>query len=213
MFKHFFAFLSAVGMVGDTLIPILVPPDHLAWIWWRIAILACAILALGGIGVHLWLQASEEKEDRKQRQESDKRFERFMTLFEEKRPGASASSNALRDKALQLGKDLFAFLREKGPRPNPRIGKHQPWDEGYKGIVEARGPYVEAIHYGYLSRFKQRTIDLYNELHENGIKDFGIEQYEVDPPQVASERTVRKIAESLFLLAARMDVGDASKGT
>ena len=174
--------------------------------------MACAAVALVALAIQLILQYREEKENRNQQEARDKRFEELISLR-----GTAVqveSSNPLRAKVMQLGHDLFAFLREKGPRPNPKnFSDTQPWEEAYKSIVAARGPYVEAIHYGYLHRFKQRTIDLFNELAEHGIKVPEIEHWEIDPPQAVRAITVRKIAETLFIIAARMDISDASKGT
>lgn len=119
---------------------------------------------------------------------------------------------ALRDRVLQLGRDLFAFLREKGIMPEPKINKSTE-EEILQAGADDVGPYVDHIHYGYQGRFKQRVVDLFNELAENGINDPELQQWEIDPPQIQNADRVRKIAEHLFLIAARMDIAKEAKGT
>lgn len=118
----------------------------------------------------------------------------------------------LRDKVESLGRDLFAFLREKGPMPANPINNLRTTDSQWRAIGDAWDHYVDAIHYGYGRLFKSRAIDLFNELAENHIS-FKLEQYEIDPPQVARETSVRKIAEECLLIVVRMEIEDESQGT
>jgi hypothetical protein len=107
----------------------------------------------------------------------------------------SQPEHILRDKVLQLGRDLFAFLREKRP-----LGP------------DSSGWYAEQIRLGYQHRFKQRVVDLFNELAENGITDPEIQGWEIDPPEIQNADRVRKIAGHLFMIAARMDIAEEAKG-
>jgi len=213
------AFITGVGIIADAILPLIAPPEHLSWLRWRIPIIVAGVAAIVALGVQLYLQNRQENEDRKQRLDADKTIEALsqdigkLTGFLGSREQLNKVDDGLHGKVLSLAQDLFAFLREKGPKPNPRLSKWQPWDEMYHTIVDARGPYVEAIHYGYLARFKERALSLFYELQEHGIKDLGIEEWEVNPPQVASERTIRKVAERLFMIAAKMGIDEASKGT
>jgi len=125
----------------------------------------------------------------------------------------SEPTNELKAKVLQLGRDLFNFLREKGPYPQVPRDKTMTHDEILRKAMEIRGPYTEAIHYGYDHRFKQRTLNLFDELAEHGIRDSEIKEWEVNPPQIQTTERIKKIAERLFLLAARMDIDEESKGT
>ena len=171
------------------------------------------------LAIQLFLQSREDRENRRQQDARDKRFEEFVKLHEEKNAlpqqatNASSAALTLRDKVLQLGHDLFAFLREAGPEPEDPIHHLRSNDDIWKRVWEVRGPYVERIHHGYLGRFKDRTVALFHELAERGIRDPEIEDWEIDPPQAVRVQTVRKIAEHLFLIAARMDIADHSKST
>src|SRR5580693_5717806 len=76
--------------------------------------------------------------------------------------------NELKAKVLKLGRDLSAFLDEQqNPKLDPRILRNQPWEEAYAKIAKAGRPHIEVIHSGYVSRFRQRTIDLFNELDQH----------------------------------------------
>jgi hypothetical protein len=131
-------------------------------------------------------------------------------------PGLAAEpqppERLLREKALQLGRDLFAFLREKGPEPKPEVHEAMTDTEIIQAGLEARTPYVEAVHYGYQHRFRRRTVELFEELAEHGIRDVEIQQWEIDPPQIQNAERVRKVAQHLFLIAARMDIAEQEKG-
>ncbi len=217
--KHVFAFLAGAGVLADTVLPIIAPAGQLGWLRWRIPIVACALIALVALAIQLFLQGKEDRENRRQQDARDKRFEEFAKLLTEKNTSPTQPTNApsaalaLRDKVLQLGQDLFAFLREAGPKPEVPIDHLRSTAANLERIWNVRGPYVERIHHGYLGRFKDRTVKLFHELAEYGISDPEIESWEIDPPQAVRAQTVRKVAEHLFLIAARMDVKDASKGT
>jgi hypothetical protein len=119
----------------------------------------------------------------------------------------------LREKVLQMGRDLFAFLREKGPMPEPKINKSMTDEEILAAGADEMSAYVDGVHYGYQGRFRQRAVDLFNELAENGIDDPELQHSEIDPPQIQNAEAVRKVAEHLFLIAARMEITEESKGT
>jgi hypothetical protein len=119
----------------------------------------------------------------------------------------------LRDKVLQMGRGLFAFLREKGPRPEARVDKSMTDEEILAAGDDEISAYIDGVHYGYRGRFKQSVVDLFNELAENGIDAPDLQSWEINPPQIQNADAIRKIAEHLFLIAARMDIAEASKGT
>jgi len=140
----------------------------------------------------------------------------FWLTLRHSKPSApiktASRADPLRDKVKQLGWDLFAFLREKGPDPNPGVDSSKSTLENIQYVMDVRGPWVEAIHYGYQHRFKPRVADLVNELGEHGLSLPEIEAWEIDP-QVQNAERVTKIAEALFMLSARMEIANASKGT
>lgn len=204
--------MTGAGVIVDAVLTIFAPS-------WRITIIACAVIALVALAIQLFLQYREERENKKQQDARDKRFEELAGILDRKNalPAQAASVQApvvvLRDKVLQLGHDLFSFLRETGPKPEVTIDPLESTSANLERIWDVRGPYVERIHHGYLGRFKDRTVTLFHELTEHGIRDPEIESWEIDPPQAVRAQTVRKIAEHLFLIAARMDLKNASKGT
>jgi hypothetical protein len=114
-------------------------------------------------------------------------------------------SDELKAKALKLGQDLSGFLDDQARRPDPRMLRRQPWEEAYVQLLNARKPYVEAIHTGYVSRFKQRTINLFNELAQRQIRVPDLHAWEIDPREMMPEKNVRKIADRLLKLAASME--------
>lgn len=189
-----------------------IPELMFQWQWRLIAL----VVFLLGVGCLIWqgiISTSEEKEREKQQQERDKRFEELVSVRPANSPQRASERSELRHKIICLGHDLFAFLREKGPDSDISMKDSESTVEYLGRVSELRGPRVEGIHFGYQHRFRQRTIDLFNELAEHGIKDAEIQVWEVDPPQVQNEDRIRKIAERLFLLAAKMDIAEASEGT
>jgi diguanylate cyclase (GGDEF)-like protein len=116
----------------------------------------------------------------------------------------------LRDRVRKLGRDLFAFLREKASNPKELLVEET--EKPSSAAQGKRAAYVEAIHYGYLRRFRQRAVDLFNELSEQGIR-FNVERWEIDPPEIAREKSVRHIAEECLLIAARMEIDECAQGT
>jgi hypothetical protein len=125
---------------------------------------------------------------------------------------AARATNPLKEKALKLGLDLFAFLREKDPIPPDPPFSDPEWD----AKKSARWSALETVYHGYLLRFKQRVLDLFHELGERGIEDKPIKPWEelkpweIDPP-ACTDLDVQKIAEHLFLLATKMDIMEESK--
>jgi len=124
---------------------------------------------------------------------------------------AAAAQNNLRQRALDLGHDLFAFLREIGPRPQRVVDNRKTIEERIAEHMKINGPQVEKIHYGYLKKFKQRAVDLFTELNEAHIQ-YELKDWEIDPPQAVRAETVKKIAEQCILIAARMEIGEESEG-
>jgi hypothetical protein len=120
----------------------------------------------------------------------------------------------LREKTLQLGRDLFAFLREKPELPPdpPMNIPNAEWSTKTKEQWAIAGTH----YHGYAWRFQQRVIDLFHELAEHGIEDKPIkweelQEWELQPPKLIRDLDVQKIAEHLFLLVAKMDIEKESK--
>jgi len=224
MLKYFCTFVGCAGMIGDALLPLLAQADHLGWMRWRVPIVACAVLALIAFATQAYLQYHEDRDGRQQQEERDKRFEELTIALV--RLGDASKSSAqqevtttftplegrLRGKVIQLAHDLFAFLREKGPEPNPQPDASLGFEDRLREIMRATGPYIENVFYGYNHRFKQRVIDMFNELAEHGIRVPEVQEGDINPPHGQNSERIRKIAESLYLVAARMDAAEATKG-
>jgi hypothetical protein len=122
------------------------------------------------------------------------------------------STDPYRKKVIALGRDLFAFLKEKGPAPDDPVNHLRENDTKWYAMQEAYGNYTTAIHYGYQHRFKERTIDLFVELAARNIQ-FDLSQADIDPPSNwVGDPKVKKIAEECFRVVSRMDIEEASKG-
>jgi hypothetical protein len=119
---------------------------------------------------------------------------------------------SLQEKARALGNDLFAFLREKGPEPNPHFDASLSLEDRLREIQKVTGPYIEQVYYGYEHRFRQRVIDFFDEVGENGISVPGLLESDIRPPQGQNTERIKKIAETLFVLAARIDAAEAAEG-
>lgn len=124
------------------------------------------------------------------------------------KPRGASPKEALKAKVLQLGNDLFAFLRDKGPVPHPKMSTDNAATKIVAAATDAKLSYIEAIHYGYQGRFRQRMIDLFNELAEHGIQDKEIRPWEITAPGVQNAETIRKLAEHLFYIAAQIEIAE-----
>ena len=120
--------------------------------------------------------------------------------------------NDLRQRVLKLGLDLFSFLREIGPKPQRIVDNRKTTEEKVAEYMEANGPYVEKIHYGYLKRFQSRASEVFMDLNAAHIQH-GLKDWEISPPQAVHAETVKKIAEECLQIAARMEIQEESKGT
>jgi hypothetical protein len=203
--KSLFSFLSGIGVAGTAFIAL---SDRVSSGAWRMALILCVVVALGGLAMQQALQWLEDRkaqeqaeEDRQDRQTHDRRLEELMAIVGGRGVAAASPSSNLREKVLQLGHDIFSFLRETGPqlRDLSRARDDEIWCPPPK---EWRS-YATAIHYGYLRWFKDRAVNLFNELADQQI------HFDLDPsqtPEAVSETYVRNVAEECFLVAARMDI-------
>jgi len=122
-------------------------------------------------------------------------------------------TDKLRNETLNFGRDLYRLLREAGHKQNlSKQFAQMTIEQRIDASMAANGPRVEKIHYGYLNHFRDRGAQLLRDLDEAHIAH-GIEPWEINPPQAVRGDTVKKIAESCFLIAARMDIEKESKGT
>ena len=206
MLKYLFAFLSGVGVAGTAFIAL---SNQVSAGAWRMALILCVVVALGGLAVQQFLQWREDRkaqeqaeEDRQDRQTRDRRLEELMASVGGRGVAAASPSSNLREKVLQLGHDIFSFLRETGPQLRDPLNRDRD-DEIWCPPPKEWGPYATAIHYGYLQRFKDRAVNLFNQLADQQIR------FDLDPsatPEAVRETYVRNIAEECFLVAARMDI-------
>ena len=140
----------------------------------------------------------------------------FVGYFFGKRSHKAHPVDPLKEKTLQLGRDLFAFLREKPPiLPDSSFAIP---DAEWSAARNAQWSAAEPIYHGYMLRFKQRVIDLFHELAERGIENKPLkweelQSWEFDPPEPPNPLAldVPKIARYLLLLASKMDIERESK--
>jgi hypothetical protein len=128
-------------------------------------------------------------------------------------PFALEKEPSLQRKARALGTDLFAFLREKGPEPNPKADPSLSLEDQLREVQKASWPYIEQVFHGYEGRFRQRVIDFVHELGENGISVPGLQESDIRPPHGQNAERIKKIAGALFAVAAWIDAAEAAKGT
>lgn len=140
------------------------------------------------------------------------RVQRELVKGEHEQLVLPTPNQILRSQAASVGRELYAFLREKGPDPEPKFDPSMGTSEKLRETVRVRSSYVEGVHYGYERKFRQRLKDLMNELAENGITDTGIRPSDVEP-QAQNAQRIKAIAESLLLLSARMEVSEELRGT
>lgn len=116
------------------------------------------------------------------------------------------------EKVKRLGEELFAFLREIGPDPSNTNSQAKTQDDIWNLLSGAKTPYSERLRNGYVAKFGNRIIDTFREIRAEDIDSREIEGIEIDPPEAVRSGDVRKIAEELFLIAARIDIKKASRG-
>jgi hypothetical protein len=129
--------------------------------------------------------------------------------YELHKKNCPSAENPLRGKAVDLGRDLFAFLRDIGPEPK---GPGSSTDEIFERL-KIKTKYSIDVRNGYVSKFGDRVIKIFRELTVEGINDNELEQIVANPPEAIKAGEVREIAKCMFLIAARMDIEVVSKGT
>jgi hypothetical protein len=209
--------LLAFAPMGFNAITPLFIPDQLSSTWWRAAALFTFFLAIACLWWQAVLVSREDRENKKQQQERDARIERqYSELVREFPLGVSGSRQEskglpLQEKAIKLGHDLFSFLGEIEP---PNLSERpKSLEDVWKRLIEVKTPYATRVREGYVSKFGDRVIQVARELEAAGIKDLEIENVEINPPEAVRSGDVRKIADCLFLAAARIAIKEASKGT
>jgi hypothetical protein len=205
-------------VLGATLMRLFMRLDRLTSSSWRIVSIACAAMAMGGLAIQQslrWMEArkaqKQAEEDRHYRRIRDRRLNELMALAgtAESTP-AAPPSDALRNRVLQLGHDIVSLLPQDEPQLNNSLNRTENIDEIWFPAPKSWGAYATAIHYAYLQRFKDRAVNLFNELPDHGIR-FDLEPWEIDPPQAVPEKYIQHVAEECFLIAARMEVLNAPK--
>jgi hypothetical protein len=233
--KHICSAVAAAVMLSPTVIPSLYPPptDPASLMKWKLLLIIVSVVGVIAFVMQLFFQSRENTQRDRREQQRDERLEQMFAKLMQGLPSPEeeaerdkrfeqlagtlipkAPHTDLRSKVLGLANELFNFLRDKGPKPDVVLDKTKPLEEQIRHVMEVRGPYVEGVHYGYMAHLKDRVVKLFNELAEHGIHlPEGLKPWELDPPEVQNDERIRKIAENLFLIAARMDIAQAAKGT
>lgn len=197
--------------VAIALISLLGRP-YLGKVAWTLAILTCVVVGVIAKGVEIYLQHKEKVRADEAKKEADNRFDELFRSFEDvsrAAPRLMSQTTPLMETTRQLGHDIIAFLKEKGPGP-----QKQKWDKGisYEEHVRQVGnlvhPYIDSVHYGFQRRFAQKLNDLLAELRENGL-DPEITRQEENPPYITAN--IRALAEKLLLLSVRLELDGKDK--
>lgn len=189
---------SGIAVVILAFIPLTVPPDHWAWqcaIWMAMAV---AILA---IVIQVIAQASEDKKTQERERVRDGQYLEILSHLQQRQLGAAPAPSSLRGKTIQLAQEIFDFLRDLPP--HVETAKGRTFEEIFHNARVRDNGRVEQAHHGYMHRFRERVINLAHELAEAGIQ-IAVQQWEIDPPEIQRERNLRRIADELAVIAARM---------
>jgi hypothetical protein len=124
---------------------------------------------------------------------------------------ANSPISSLREQVAQLGRDLFAFVREKGPEPEgPTPESGATIDDRMRWLVEVKSPLSLSILHGYKLRFEGRVMDMFHELREKGIAYEGVGELG-SLGQVNSIAQVKAKAHACFNIVKEMDIAEEER--
>lgn len=127
--------------------------------------------------------------------------------------GRTFGPRNLQARISEMSRELFSFLREKGPEPTTPTNNLKTLDDTWRQISRVWFAYAESIHYGYNRRFRDRLIELCNDMDEASIRyDLSLSDINPKASSVDPEK-VKRIARELGLVAAKLTIEDQSKGT
>jgi hypothetical protein len=152
--------------------------------WWGYMIVCAASCAV------IWFVVSSSRQQRDKPADAEKKEE------------PQQAAETLRDRVLQLGRDLVVFVKEKGYGPLKPTTNEEVM--GWLASDEYR-TYRDSVIHGYELRFSKRVADMFNELREHGLKYDGIGELEANR-QVNDIKLVEDRARACFNIVKEMDI-------
>lgn len=193
MRKYLAAFVSAMAVIALTLMPILVPAEHIYWLRWRIGAIVCGLIAMIALSIQLYIQYQEEKkmraEDERRNQERDKKIDKVLQRLGRGR-GRTLDSAA----GTSGGFGAVAAMFQK-----------EPLEERVANLAHEYYAYLQAgiTLDTYDSRLKPKLLELLPELRTAPIKT-NITESDVNPKRDQLTAQVRETADKLTWSAVRM---------
>jgi hypothetical protein len=184
--KYMAAFVSAVAVTALTVLPILVPPEHISWLRWRIGAIACGLIATVALGMQLYMQYQEEKkmreEDERRNRERDKKIDEVLRRLPKQRRTLDSASGT-----------LGFMLQQETLAERLAAVAHDCYASLQDGIT------LDA----YNSRLKPRLLGLLPELQKAPIKTH-ITETDINLKRDQLTAQLRQTADKLALSAIRM---------
>jgi hypothetical protein len=184
--KYLAAFASAVAVTALTLLPILVPPEHISWLRWRIGAIVCGLVAMVALGIQLYMQYQEEKkmraEDERRNQERDKKIDEVLRRLPKRRRTLDSAS----------GTSGFMLQQETLAERVATVA-HEYYASLQDGITLDT----------YNSRLKPRLLELLSDLQKAPIKTH-ITESDINLKRDQLTAQLRQTADKLALSAVRI---------
>ena len=109
----------------------------------------------------------------------------------------------LKQKTIHLAEELLGLLRELGPEPPHPLSDKSGTVAGQQQTFDAYFEWQRKAYYSYMARFKDRVVQIDNELAAAKVFTT-LDDREIDPPKHNGQVQLKKIAETLLLTAYHM---------
>ncbi|HXC44740.1 MAG TPA: hypothetical protein VNY51_14620 [Candidatus Dormibacteraeota bacterium] len=187
MAKYWAAFVSAVAVTALTILPILVPPEQITWLRWRVGAVSGGLIAIVAIGIQFYMQYREEKrmraEDEKRNRQRDKKIDELLRRVPKRR--------LTQDAAFGSGFSSIDMRKETLAERVEQLA-HEYYDCLQEGITRST----------YESRLKPKLLELLPELEKSQFK-VNISKADIEAKQLYVG--MRETADTLALTAVKME--------
>lgn len=109
----------------------------------------------------------------------------------------------LKDRTKQLADDLFSLLKQLGPEPAHPLSNKRGTETEQKQTFDNYYQWQRDAYYQYMAYFKDRVVKTDYELAACRIFT-KLDEKEIDPPRNSGEIELKKIAQTLLLVASQM---------
>jgi hypothetical protein len=109
----------------------------------------------------------------------------------------------LKQRTIQLADELFGLLRELGPEPPHALSDKSGTVAGQQQTFDAYFEWQRKAYHSYMARFKDRVVQIDNELAAVKIST-KLDDREIDPPKNNGQVQLKKISETLLVTAYHM---------